>query len=437
MTKKINRRQLIKNASAIGAVAMLANSHLALAMASNEKVHIVILGCGLAGLASAHRLRRNLPNAKITIIDAKKEHNYQPGYTLLATGIWSSVNRVKDSNKKLLPAGVNWIQSQASSINPEAQAVQTVSGEKIKYDFLVVSTGLTLQYDLIEGLDEAALGQNDLTSVYHSPEVALNTWHVMDKFRKKGGQAVMTLAPTAMKCAGAPLKMTFMLADHLNQSGTDKDSQIDFFAPKSTVFGVPQVNENVLSRWKNLAEPINVNFKHTLKSIDMSAKKAGFISESGEKFVDYDFIHIVPPMAAPDVVRDSELAIADGKNKGWLDVSAQTLQHKRYPNVFGLGDINGTPKGKTAATIKMSAPVMVNNLLNAVRGKAPDMIFDGYTSCPMLLREGSAMLVEFNYKNELVPSIPLVDPLQESYFAWYLEEVMLKPAYMSVLKGRA
>lgn len=99
--------------------------------------------------------------------------------------------------------------------------------------------------------------------------------------------------------------------------------------------------------------------------------------------------------------------------------------------------MNGTPRGKTAATVKKSTPVVVHNLIRVINGQTPDMLFDGYTSCPMLVREGEAMLVEFNGKGELTPTLPLVNPLQPSYFAWYLEDVMLKPAYMTVLRGRA
>jgi sulfide:quinone oxidoreductase len=32
--------------------------------------------------------------------------------------------------------------------------------------------------------------------------------------------------------------------------------------------------------------------------------------------------------------------------------------------------------------------------------------------------------------------LPLIDPLQESFFAWLMKVRLLKPAYMSVLKGR-
>jgi sulfide:quinone oxidoreductase len=54
----------------------------------------------------------------------------------------------------------------------------------------------------------------------------------------------------------------------------------------------------------------------------------------------------------------------------------------------------------------------------------------------MLIREGSAMLIEFDYDGKLIPSLPMIDPLQESYMAWLMKYRLLKPAYVAVLKGR-
>jgi sulfide:quinone oxidoreductase len=104
--------------------------------------------------------------------------------------------------------------------------------------------------------------------------------------------------------------------------------------------------------------------------------------------------------------------------------------------VFGIGDINGTPRGKTAATVKKSAPIVAHNLVEVVAGRDPDLTFDGYTSCPLIVREGSAMLIEFDYDGKLTPSLPMIDPLQESWMAWLMKYRMLKPAYLAVLKGR-
>ena len=247
----------------------------------------------------------------------------------------------------------------------------------------------------------------------------------------------MTLPATPLKCAGAPLKMTFMLRDRLAKAGTLGASKIHFESALGNVFGVKVVNDNVLQRWQGLG--IDVDFSRKLTAIDIGARRATFALSEGEtKEMSYDFIHVVPPTRAPDAVKNSELAWKEGPfaTGGWLEVDKSTLQHRRFPNVFGIGDINGTPRGKTAATVKKSAPLVAHNLVEVIAGRQANESFDGYTSCPLITREGSAMLIEFDYEGRLTPTLPVIDPLQDSFFAWLMKVRMLKPAYMSVLKGR-
>lgn len=404
--------------------------------AQATRAHIVIAGSGLAGIAVAHRLQALLEGARITIVDAKEVHNYQPGFTLVATGVWP-VDKVIDRNADLQPAGVEWVKEMVAEFDPAANAVVTASGKRIAYDYLVVATGTHQDWSQIEGMDVQAIGRNGLASVYPSSAAAVATWAAMDQFRAKGGQAVMTLPATPLKCAGAPLKMTFMVRDRLAQAGTLARSQVTFYSALHNVFGVKPVNDNVLERWQALG--VGVQFTQKLQAIDIGARRATFASPEGEKTeVPYDFIHVVPPMRAPDAVKNSDLAWKDGPMAagGWLEVDKDTLQHRRYPNVFGLGDINGTPRGKTAATVKKSAPIVAQHLADVIAGRAPGQKFDGYTSCPLIVREGSALLIEFDYEGRLTPSLPMIEPLQESYFAWLMKVRMLKPAYLSVLKGR-
>jgi sulfide:quinone oxidoreductase len=278
-----------------------------------------------------------------------------------------------------------------------------------------------------------------LASVYASPQAAQATWNALDAFRKRGGTALMTLPAGPLKCAGAPLKMTFMVADRLRQAGTLAASKILFHTglPPDTVFGVKVVNDKVLAYWDEAG--IERHHLSKLVAVDIGARRATFVSPEGERQeVPYDFIHVVPPMRAPDAVKRSALAAQDGPMApgGWLEVDKDTLRHKRFPNVFGIGDINGTPRGKTAATVKKSAPLVAHNLVEVVAGRDADQKFDGYTSCPLIVREGSAMLIEFDYDGRLTPSLPMIEPLQESWMAWLMKYRMLKPAYLAVLKGR-
>lgn len=427
----------------LGASALPLGSGVGLALGSQParatvrtSAHVVIAGSGLAGLALAHRLKRELDGVRITIVDRKEVHNYQPGYTLVATGVWPA-DKVSDLNADLQPAGIEWVREMAAEFDPVANLLVTDQGRRINYDFLVVATGVHLDYAQIEGMDVGAIGTHGLTSVYPSPEAANATWQAMDAFRQSGGEALMTLPATALKCAGAPLKMTFMLDHRLRQAGTRSSSNIRFHSALANVFSVPSINEVVLSRWAGLDVPVTFNSK--LLAVDIGARRATFSSPEGERTeLSYDFIHVVPPMRAPDAVKNSALAWQEGgfAAGGWLEVDKQTLRHRRFANVFGMGDINGTPRGKTAATVKKSAPLVAQNLIDVISGREPSMLFDGYTSCPLLLREGSALLIEFDYEGRLTPSLPMIDPLQESYFAWLMKYRLLKPAYLAVAKGR-
>lgn len=432
-----DRRRWLRALSLLPAAGAAASAGPARA-ALKTRARIVIAGGGLGGIAVANRLSRMLDGAKIILVDKKEEHNYQPGYTLVATGVWP-VDKVSDRNADYHPAGLEWVKDMVAGFEPAANTVITAGGQRIAYDFLVVATGLHLDYAQIEGMDVSAIGTNGLASVYPGAQHAQATWGAMQAFAAKGGQAVMTLPAGPLKCAGAPLKMTFMLRDRLARAGTLGQSKVSFMSalPKDTVFGVKVVNDNVLARWKALG--IETEYTRKLAAVDIGARRATFASPDGQKTeVAYDFLHVVPPMRAPDAVKNSELAVKEGPMAagGWLDVDKGTLQHKRYPNVFGIGDINGTPRGKTAATVKKSAPLVAHNLVEVIAGRKPDEIFDGYTSCPLITREGSALLIEFDYEGRLTPSLPMIDPLQDSYMAWLMKYRMLKPAYQAVLKGR-
>jgi sulfide:quinone oxidoreductase len=108
-------------------------------------------------------------------------------------------------------------------------------------------------------------------------------------------------------------------------------------------------------------------------------------------------------------------------------VDKRTLQHRRYPNVFGVGDINGTPAGKTAATMKKSAPIAMQNLVSVIEGKTPGEQFDCYTSCPLITDIGNAALIELNDELKLMPTLPL----DSNWFPWYVKLYVLGPLYLT------
>ena len=80
-TSALSRRQWLLGSA--GAAVLASAAPATQAAKTKTQAHIVILGSGLGGIAVANRLHALLDGAKITLIDRKEEHNYQPGYTLV------------------------------------------------------------------------------------------------------------------------------------------------------------------------------------------------------------------------------------------------------------------------------------------------------------------------------------------------------------------
>ncbi len=59
-------------------------------------------------------------------------------------------------------------------------------------------------------------------------------------------------------------------------------------------------------------------------------------------------LHVTPPMSAPDLLKANKKLTNDA---GYLEVDKSTLQHVRFPNIFGIGDCTNLPTSKTAAAI--------------------------------------------------------------------------------------
>jgi sulfide:quinone oxidoreductase len=441
-----SRRSLLKLAAVAGAAGALGLAARIRAARIATRAHIVIIGAGAAGTALANRLVDQLEGARITLVDGRQNHYYQPGFSLIAAGLKAqeySISKTRD----WLPSGVTLIEEPAVAIDPVAKTVSTAGNQTLDYDFLVVAPGLVLDHDAIEGFSLDMVGKNGIGALYAGPEYAGRTWEAASKFTEEGGVGLFVRPSTEMKCAGAPLKHTFLIDDIASRGGAKGKYEAHYACPQNVLFSVPIVSEKVRMLFKE--RNIATHYGHTLKAIDPGRKIALFDTPAADPSakgaapskieLPYDYIHIIPPQRAPEVSRQSGLSWADKwTDQGWVECDQKTLRHLRYPEIFALGDVAGVPKGKTAASVKWQVPVVENHLLAAIEGREGTETYDGYTSCPLITRVGRAMLVEFDYHNNLVPSFPgMIAPLEELWISWLMKEVALKATYNAMLRGKA
>ena len=143
-------------------------------------------------------------------------------------------------------------------------------------------------------------------------------------------------------------------------------------------------------------------------------------------------LHVVPPQCAPDFIKQSPLANAEG----WVEVDQTTLQHTRYADVFSLGDACSSPNAKTAAAVRKQIVVVAENLLAYRAGRSLPTRYDGYGSCPLTVEKGRIVLAEFGFGGKLLPSFPL-DPAVPRLSSWILKKYILPSVYWDLmLKGR-
>ena len=400
---------------------------------SEAEHEVVIVGGGAAGIAAAASLLARSPGLDVAIIDPADVHYYQPGWTLVGGGVFDVRDTVRAMGS-LIPRGAHWIKAAVAAFEPERNAVVLDGCRVVRYRQLVVCPGLKLDWHAIDGLAET-LGHNGVTSnyLYH---LAPYTWELVQGLR--GGRALFTQPPMPIKCAGAPQKAMYLAADHWRRNGRLDKVDIGFFNAGAALFGVPDYVPALMEYVE--AYGIDLNFNHALTAIDGPGRVATFTRTAADGTKElvqkpFDMIHVVPPQKAPDFIRVSPLADA----AGWVDIDPATMRHKRYPNVFAMGDAGNTPNAKTAAAARAQAPVVAHNLLAALGRAKGEAHYNGYGSCPLTVERGRIVLAEFLYGGKLAPSFPswLIDGTRPSRLAWLLKERILPPLYWEgMLKGR-
>lgn len=412
--------------------------------------NIVIVGGGTGGIMTAARLVKE-KDMKVTLLEPAEYHYYQPAWTLVGANTYD-FEKTKRKMSDVMPAGVHWVKEYAESVDGASNTVTTSTGQKITYDYLILSPGLVMDLNQIEGLAEA-IDKGVVCSNYTDPK---HTWEVLRNF--KGGNAVFTQPTTPIKCGGAPQKIAYLAADYFRKNGLDKKTNVVLAMPGSVIFGVKEIKKTL----EKVIDRYGIHFKPHYAPVKIDADKqiitfkwvnAGDSEcvindgnvlhehKSGESFIEmpFDMLHLAPPQAAPKFIRESDLA----NEGGWLDVDINTLQHKKYHNIFGMGDAAALPTAKTGAAIRKQVPVVIANLKSLIKNdKLSDLSYNGYSSCPLVTGYGKMVLAEFDYKNNFTPDPKLkqmliFDSSKELTRLWWLKKYILPKLYWDkMLKGK-
>jgi sulfide:quinone oxidoreductase len=248
----------------------------------------------------------------------------------------------------------------------------------------------------------------------------------------KGGTAIFTMPSGAVKCGGAPQKIMYLADETFRKNGVRKGSTVMFTSTLPNIFAVERYRktlEEVIKR-----KEIVCHFREELIEVEGEQHEAVFKHlDTGDvtSLVKFDMLHVTPPMGPPSFLATSALADKDG----WVDVDKATLQHKRFANVFAIGDCSNLPNVKDRCCHSKAGSRAGWKLISAMNGQTLSGKYDGYTSCPLVTGYGKLVMAEFDYDKKPEETFP-IDQSKERWSMWLVKRYLLPQLYWhGMLKG--
>jgi sulfide:quinone oxidoreductase len=353
---------------------------------------IVILGGGTGGTMTANRLRRRFgpDEAEIHVVDRDDCHLYQPGLIFVPFGL-ASLEEIVRPRRRQLHQGVLFHESEAAWVDFDSNEIVLVDGDVLRYDVLVIASGVRLQPEETDGL--TGPGWNERVFTFYTPEGAEGLRRALEGF--EGGRLVVNIVDMPIKCPVAPLEFAFLADWHLRERGVRGRTELVYATPLDGAFTKPIASQHFAGL---LAE----------KEIELVTEfNAGEVDGVGGKLASYDGreldfdLLVTVPLHGGAAYVERTPGLADAL--GFVPTDKATLQTSVRPNVFALGDATDLPTSKAGSVTHFEAEILTENIARYLADEALEAGFDGHANCFIETGFHKALLIDFNYDTEPLP----------------------------------
>ena len=321
----MNRRIFLGQSAAVAGLAMGVSTQ---ARANTLKTaQVVVVGAGYGGATAAKYLRLLSNNtAQVTLIEPNAQFISCPMSNLVVGGsrqIAEVTSPYAGLEKK---HGVKMVKDSVASIDATKKTVLLASGKTVKYDKLVLSPGIGLMMESIEGLDAANKAGVTLQAWKAGPETVALHKQIADM--KDGGVYALSIPMAPYRCPPGPYERVCQVANYLKKH-----------KPKSKVL-VLDANQDVTSKGKLFKEAwakmypgiIEYRPQHNVTAVDAKTRTLKFDVQDDVKA---DVLNVLPLMRAGDLIVKAGLADANGR---WSTVNYLNFESMTAKDVHIIGD---------------------------------------------------------------------------------------------------
>ncbi|MDH0048279.1 NAD(P)/FAD-dependent oxidoreductase [Comamonas terrigena] len=318
---QFNRRQMLGGAAA--GVTSLALPSIVRAQAASA--HVVVIGGGFGGATAARYLRQLAPQLRVTLVEPAARFYTCPFSNLYLAGLrsWESIGHSYDGLRK---AGVHVVHARADHVLTDTRRVLLSNGQALSYDKLVLSPGVDMRWNALEGYDEAA------------SQLAPHAWKAgpQTQLLKKqleampdGGKFVMVIPVNPFRCPPGPYERAAMVAHYLKQH--KPKSKILLLDDKDAFSKQGLFIQGWKALYGDMIEWVKQSDDGKVTRVD--AKNLEVETAFGTKHK-ADVLNVIPPQKAGFIADRAGVTDASG----WVPVKAESFESSKVPNVYVLGD---------------------------------------------------------------------------------------------------
>ena len=320
----MNRRHFlgVSSGASLGLLAGCASNPINI-----SKANVVVVGGGYGGATAAKYIRLFSNNsAQVTLIEPNTEFISCPMSNLVVGGHTSIANLSTPYDNLSKRHGIKVVKDMVTSIDAKQKTVRLASGATIKYDKLVLSPGIDMMMDRVEGLQKANQEGVTVQAWKAGPETVLLRKQL--ESMKDGGVYAISVPTAPYRCPPGPYERACQVASYFKQ-----------FKPKSKVL-ILDANDDVTSKgglfkkaWASMYPGmIEYRPKHNVVAIDSRKKVIKFDVQDDVKA---DVLNILPMMRAGNIAVQSGLA---NSNARWVNVNYINFESTAAKDIHVLGD---------------------------------------------------------------------------------------------------
>ena len=317
----ISRRALLR--SAVAGVSTLALP--AIVEARSGSAHVVVVGGGFGGATAARYLRQRAPQVRVTLIEPAQRFITCPFSNLYLAGLrsWDSLGHGYDG---LRQAGVEVVHARAEDVDTAARTLRLSSGQTLRYDRLVLSPGVDMRWNALEGYDEAAA-----QTAPHAWKAGAQTQLLRQQMQAMpdGGSFVMVIPDNPFRCPPGPYERAAMVAHYFQQH--KPRSKILLLDAKDSFSKQALFLQGFKALYGDMIEWVKQSDDGQVLRVDAKALEVETAFGTRHKAA---VLNVIPPQKAGFIADRAGVTDASG----WVPVKAETFESRQVAGVYVLGD---------------------------------------------------------------------------------------------------